>query len=94
MRPAPGASLDGRAFGGSEVAARQLGVADHQLLEDDPRIREVHLHRRPGHKINLPPEDYDTWLLGHVIFAPDGRTAIEQQCRDLAATVRVEMEPA
>jgi len=86
-----------RPWVGLRVHAHREGILKGihtAALEDDPRIREVHLHRRPGHKINLPPEDYDTWLLGHVIFAPDGRSAIEQQCRDLAATVRVEMEPA
>lgn len=85
-----------RPWVGLRVHAHREGVLKgiHTgALKGDPRIREVHLHRRPGHKITLPPEDYDTWLLGHVIFSPDGRSAIEQQCRDLAATVRVELEP-
>lgn len=63
-------------------------------LEGDPRIREVHLQRRPGHRIIQPPDDYDTWLLGHVIFAPDNSSAVENQCRVLADKVRVEWEPA
>jgi biotin carboxylase len=86
-----------RPWVGLRVHAHREGVLKgiHTgALKSDPRIREVYLHRRPGHKITLPPEDYDTWLLGHVIFTPDGRSAIEQQCRDLAATVRVELEPA
>ena len=37
-------------------------------------------------------EDYDAWLLGHVIFAPDGNSVIEDQCRDLMNKIRVEVE--
>jgi hypothetical protein len=82
---------------GLRVHARREGVVRRihtEALEADPRIREVHLQRRPGQRITLPPEDYDTWLLGHVIFTPDGASAVETQCRDLAAAVRVEWEPA
>jgi hypothetical protein len=80
---------------GLRVHARQDGVLidiDTSTLADDPRIREIHLPRRPGHKISLPPEDYDAWLLGHVIFAPDGTSEIEDQCRDLTKKIRVEVE--
>jgi biotin carboxylase len=82
---------------GLRVHAHREGVVKQihaEALESDPRIREVHLQRRPGHKIALPPEDYDTWLLGHVIFTPDGSAAVEKQCRDLAAAVRIEWEPS
>jgi biotin carboxylase len=86
-----------RPWVGLRLHARREGVIKcihTEALEGDPRIREVHLQRRPGHKVTLPPEDYDTWLLGHVVFTPDRRAAIEKQCRDLADTVRVELEPA
>ncbi len=33
-------------------------------------IIEEHWIRKPGHFIKLPPEDYGSWLLGHVIFRP------------------------
>jgi biotin carboxylase len=82
---------------GLRVHAHAEGVVRRihtEALQGDPRIREVHLQRRPGHRITLPPEDYDTWLLGHVIFTPDDASAVETQCRDLAAAVRVEWEPA
>ena len=80
---------------GLRVHARQDGILkniDTSALASDPRIREIHLPRRPGHKITLPPEDYDAWLLGHVIFAPDGNSVIEDQCRDLMNKIRVEVE--
>ena len=82
---------------GLRVHAQDEGVVKRihaEALENDPRIRQVHLQRRPGQRITLPPEDYDSWLLGHVIFTPDGSSPIEKQCRDLAAAVRVEWEPA
>jgi biotin carboxylase len=82
---------------GLRVHAHGQGVVRRihaDALEGDPRIREVHLPRRPGHRIDLPPEDYDSWLLGHVIFTPDSATPVEAQCRDLAAAVRVEWETA
>jgi len=89
-------NLDGP-WVGLRVHAHDEGVVRRihaEALENDPRIREVHLQRRPGHRITLPPEDYDSWLLGHVIFTPDGASSIEKQCRELAAAVRVEWEPA
>jgi len=81
---------------GLRVHARQDGVLksiDTSALEIDHRIREIHLPRQPGHKITLPPQDYDTWLLGHVIFAPAGHAQIEAQCRDLMDKIRVEVAP-
>lgn len=80
---------------GLRVHARQGGVLkaiNTRGLASDPRISEIHLPRRPGHRISLPPEDYDAWLLGHIIFAPDGHSQIEEQCRDLLAKIRVEVE--
>jgi biotin carboxylase len=80
---------------GLRVHVHQHGVLkdiDTSSLASDPRIREIHLPRQPGHKITLPPEDYDAWLLGHVIFAPDGLSEIEDQCRDLMNKIRVEVE--
>ncbi len=79
---------------GLRVHARRSGVLkniDTSSLEIDHRIREIHLPRPPGHKITLPPQDYDSWLLGHVIFAPAGNAQIEEQCRDLMAKIRVEV---
>ena len=40
----------------------------------------------------MPPADYDSWLLGHVIFEPDPDPDPAVQCRRLAAKLAVEME--
>jgi hypothetical protein len=47
--------------------------------------------RKPGHRMALPPEDYDSWLLGHLIFAPDDRSDVETQCRELLDKIIVEV---
>ncbi|HSM75824.1 MAG TPA: ATP-grasp domain-containing protein [Desulfobacterales bacterium] len=64
---------------------------DARLLAQDPRVREIHLARTPGEGVRMPPADYDSWLLGHVIFEPDPEPDPAVQCRRLAAKLVVEM---
>ncbi|MDW7774185.1 MAG: ATP-grasp domain-containing protein [Desulfobulbaceae bacterium] len=64
---------------------------DTGILQRDPRIREIKLIRRAGHKVALPPDDYESWYLGYIIFQPDTGTALENQCRDLSRQLIVEM---
>nr|NJM04143.1 ATP-grasp domain-containing protein [Desulfobacula sp.] len=47
-----------------------LRTIDCRKLAGDPRIKSIHLTQKPGHRIHLPPGDYDSWLLGHVIMTP------------------------
>ncbi len=47
-----------------------LKKIDCRKLMEDPRVKSIHLTKKPGHKIQLPPKDYDSWLLGHVIITP------------------------
>ena len=80
---------------GLRIHARQAGILkyiDATSLKEDPRVCEILLTRTPGHSIQLPPEDYESWLLGHVIFQPDGRESIENQCNDLLKQIDVVME--
>ena len=65
---------------------------DTRQLRHNGRVREIHLTRRPGHQITMPPDDYDSWLLGHIIFDLDGDTAPEAQCRALLEKLVVEVE--
>jgi hypothetical protein len=46
-------------------------------------VREIHLTRQAGHRIQRPPADYDAWLLGHLLFVPAPEEDIAAQCRDL-----------
>jgi biotin carboxylase len=69
-----------------------LKKIDTSLLQHDRRVREIHLTRQPGHQIKMPPDDYDSWLLGHIIFDLDGVTAPEAKCRALLEKLVVEVE--
>ena len=68
-----------------------LDAIDAEAIRHDPRVLECGLKHGHGHRVVLPPEDYDSRLLGHVIFEPNAATAIEAQCLGLAAKLRLEM---
>jgi biotin carboxylase len=73
---------------------------------NDGRLREIGLHRkrieqeileevwlkRPGDLIRLPPEDYQSWLLGHLIFKPDPDRPVEAQLREVYQAVDIYIE--
>jgi len=65
---------------------------DEGDLRQDPRVQEVFIKRRPGHRVVLPPKDYDSRLFGHVIFRPTTSTSLEADCVELASKLRVVME--
>ncbi|MBM3316656.1 MAG: ATP-grasp domain-containing protein [Candidatus Eisenbacteria bacterium] len=88
--PAPDAW---RPLAGARLIARREGTLaeiDDRLLRDDPRVLECHWTARPGHAVRLPPADYDSRILGHVIFAPSGGD-LARECRELLEPVRVEI---
>ncbi|MEJ2165464.1 MAG: ATP-grasp domain-containing protein [Desulfobacterales bacterium] len=85
LRPAIGLRLHARQSG-------TLKKIDADRLQRDKRVVEIYLTRRPGHRIKMPPEDYDSWLLGHVIFHPDAHSDPEAQCRELIEKLVVEVE--
>jgi len=61
-------------------------------LINDSRIKEVYLKYRAGHEIVLPPEDYSSWILGHVIFEPLARQNINKQCDEILGKITIEVE--
>jgi len=65
---------------------------DEGDLRQDPRVQEVFIKRRPGHRVVLPPNDYDSRLFGHVIFRPTTSASLEADCVELASKLRVVME--
>jgi biotin carboxylase len=80
---------------GLRLFAEQGGVIrsiDTERVRSDRRVREVCLKRSPGHRVELPPQDYDSRILGHVIFAPSRPDDIEAECLELLEMVSVEME--
>jgi hypothetical protein len=55
-------------------------------------VRKVFIKQAPGHEITVPPEDYDSWLLGQVIFEPQSNVSIRMQCNDLEAKIIINVE--
>ena len=94
-RPLPsGMPLDGKPLVGLRVHARQGGIlkrVDTRSLERDARVQQISLIRGRGHRITMPPADYASWLLGHIVFAPDASTAVEVQCNNLLDTIGMEV---
>lgn len=56
---------------------------DDQLLREDQRILDIQLVKKTGDRVVLPPHDYDSWYLGHVVFAPHPDHDVESQAREL-----------
>lgn len=65
---------------------------DSQLLQQDPRVVEVHSIRKPGHRIMMPPHDYESWYIGHTIFKPQQGVELDVQTRELREMYMVEIE--
>lgn len=59
-------------------------------LENDPRVRELQLIRHEGHRVTMPPADYDSWHLGHVIFQPTEGLSQEEQCNEIRRKLIIE----
>ena len=68
---------------------RQISTA---RLEKDGRVKTIHLIRKGGHQVTLPPEDYDSWYLGHLIFVPEAGRDVEEQCLELRQLLTLEIE--
>jgi len=78
-----------RLFASRPGVIREISTAS---IREDRRALECYLKRGPGHRVILPPENYDSRILGHVIFEPNDFDAIESECLEIASKLRVEME--
>jgi biotin carboxylase len=81
---------------GIRIHARKSGTLaaiDSRSLASEPRVRQLHFIRKPGHVITLPPEDYDSWLLGHVIINTEGWNFPETRAMLLAGRLNIEIRP-
>lgn len=70
----------------------EIEQIDTSQLLKDRRVVELHLKRSPGHMVVLPPEDYESRLLGHLIFAPMEPENSENECVELASKLKIEMK--
>lgn len=85
---------DQKPCAGLRIHAEKSGVLqkiDTQTLSRDPRVLEIHLPRRQGHIVHMPPEDYESWLLGHIIFIPD-KGDLDRQFDELSSQIKVEIK--
>jgi biotin carboxylase len=77
------------------IHARKNGVLKRiktDAVESDSRIKKIHLIHPPGHKVTMPPQDYDSWLLGHMIIEPNRHKFFETECLLLAKRIDIEMD--
>ena len=72
-------------------AAGVIRSLDAAEISEDPLVVTVELKRAPGQRVQLPPDDYDSWVLGHVIFEPVGPDTIERQAARIAAKAKTEI---
>lgn len=56
------------------------------------RIVDVMMLRRPGHRIVMPPADYESWFLGHVILKLEDGVDPRREYRRIQESVVVEVE--
>jgi predicted ATP-grasp superfamily ATP-dependent carboligase len=62
-----------------------------ERLRRDERVLEVDIPRGVGHRVVLPPVDYESRLLGHVIFQPRSDD-VEGECLELIARLQLCIE--
>jgi biotin carboxylase len=68
------------------------GIETRHLLADS-RVKHILLTKKPGQQITLPPDDYDSWSLGHVIIEPSNGKYPESQALSIAKTIDIHIEP-
>lgn len=79
---------------GLRLHARHSGILrkiDASELLDNARVREIYLSRKSGHVIRMPPDDYESWVLGHIIIDSDGQSELEAQCQAFTDKLVVEI---
>lgn len=80
---------------GLRLFAKKNGVIrniDARNIRADKRVLWVDIKRSPGHEIILPPDDYDSRLLGSVIFKPTQVHSIEAECADIESELILDLE--
>lgn len=73
----------------SDKAGRLQALGTENLIKDS-RIKEINLIRKPGHRIAMPPQDYESWYLGHIIFQPLPEQDLTKQCLEIRQQLVVE----
>jgi len=81
---------------GLRIHAHKAGILkgfNADELMNEKRIKSIQYIRKPGHCITLPPADYDSWLLGHMIIEPEPQRHLEAQSFLIGNRLKVEIAP-
>ena len=70
----------------------EIEQIDPSELENDGRVVEYYLKRSPGHHVIMPPKDYDSRLIGHVIFQPSSTNGIREECLEIALKLKIKIK--
>ncbi|MBU1997667.1 MAG: ATP-grasp domain-containing protein, partial [Candidatus Omnitrophica bacterium] len=65
---------------------------DDSLIVSDERVIRCDLKHSQGDRIVMPPNDYESRLLGHVFFRPYPDQDLEKQCEEISQKLIFEME--
>jgi len=65
---------------------------DDEAILKDGRVLLSQLKVGPGHEVILPPDNYDSQLLGTVIFKPTRTFNIKTECLEIAGLLKLVME--
>ena len=75
----------------SEKAGTISGIDSAGILRDK-RVLECYLKRRAGHRVVLPPQDYDSKYLGYIIIDPAAEGEDADDYLALGSRLALEME--
>lgn len=79
---------------GFRIHASKAGILQGFHSEDlvnEKRIKHLQFIRKPGHSITMPPADYDSWLLGHMIIRPEPQRNLEAQSLLIGQRLKVDI---
>ncbi len=92
--PPPPPTEDWEELAGLHILAPRGGKIrriDPEGILANPRVRECRLTARAGDRVVMPPDDYDSRRLGHVIFLPQSDD-LERECLELSGKLELEFE--
>jgi biotin carboxylase len=81
-------------FMGIRIIAKEGGILrkiDITAIKDDPRVLEIGSSKEPGHLVVMPPEDYDSWILGYVIARLDPQREPREQLIEMDGKINIIM---
>jgi biotin carboxylase len=70
-----------------------LKEIDTGRLQNRNSVLDIMLYRSPGHRITLPPDEYFSRIIGHILYRPGDRFTIPEEGAELENLVRLEVTP-